>query len=217
MLRTLPRVVFAGQLAAALVFGGPGLKSDDVIASPLPTPALPLPIAPPRASITDPKFAASPIRELRRAWDDCTWGMVQAMLMNERTKAETVQWVFGGCADEESRLTGALVRKYGFNVGNAAMERAKQELRAQIEKGYQQQEAKRSASGIVASADGWIVKRLPDGKCIVEYPESNAFGRINQLTTLLQAEPNAHLASAAYILILTFISMPQQSKDELPA
>ena len=80
-----------------------------------------LPPPPPRNPITDPMFAASPVRELRRQWDDCIHSMKTLAFMNGITDADRAAGLVDLCAEGEDILTGALVKKIGFKRATAGM------------------------------------------------------------------------------------------------
>jgi hypothetical protein len=198
-------------LAAALVGGVPG-QSGVIEQRPIVTPGPPLPAAPPRNVITDPMFAAAPIRELRRAWDDCTWGMTQTMLVNGRSEDEAAQWVFAGCADEESKLTGALVRKFGFKAGNEAIDRAKRQLRDKLRDEYSKNARAAEGAGIIGSAGGWKLKRLASGGCAALYGDEDFLGNTKQVIGLTRLSSSP----ARYLLTLGFIPDERTGTDLPP-
>ena len=84
-----------------------------------------LPPPPPRRPITDPMFAASPIRELRRQWDDCVYSMQQIALMNGITDEGRAAGMVGLCIEYEDQLTGALAKRFGMSKANTAMSKAR--------------------------------------------------------------------------------------------
>ncbi len=93
-----------------------------------------LPPAPPRQPITDPMFASSPVRELRRQWDDCVFSVRQLILMNGVTEPDRASGMLDFCAEYEDQLTGALVAKFGFTKATSAMKKARVSADADLKK-----------------------------------------------------------------------------------
>ena len=97
-----------------------------------------LPPPPPRSPITDPMFAASPVRELRRQWDDCVHSVGQLILMNGITDPARASGMLVMCVEYEDQLTGAVVRRYGLTKATRAVNKARQEAEEEL-RNYSQQ------------------------------------------------------------------------------
>lgn len=75
----------------------------------------------PDTQTLDRMFAPSPQRELRRAWEECVSTAAYLAVGSGKTLAEMRPILQLVCSEQESRLTGAMVREFGYDRGNAAM------------------------------------------------------------------------------------------------
>lgn len=106
-------------------------------------------------------FAASPQRELRREWEQCAGTVIYLAVAQGKSAEETRSLVTLGCADQESRLTGAMVREYGYDLGNGAMERLRASAREVIERRIS---ARDNPSASQSASPGQVMlERLPGG------------------------------------------------------
>lgn len=149
-------------------------------------------LMPPRPPITDPMFAASPRRELRRQWDDCTWRMVEVMVGNHRGQEEATKWVFAACADAESLLTGEMVRQFGYSRGTEAMQRARNEVVATIRSRIapSRPALPRVVPGYIRSVSGWQIARHDPMMCLALREEIDVPG---SPATIITATPRARV------------------------
>jgi hypothetical protein len=124
------------------------------------------------------------------------------MLMNGRSEAEADQWIEQSCADAESKLTGALVRKYGFKRGNDAMARAKTQLKARVAERYAQQQKTISQQnqGVIANEDGWFLKKS-NQSCTALMTEQDFLGNTSTVVGLV---PVPAKGPDKYLLLLMF-------------
>jgi hypothetical protein len=111
-------------------------------------------------------FAPSPQRELKREWDSCVDTVADLVIAQGGTLDQIRQLAFGGCADEESRLTGAMVREFGYERGN----RAVQDARAMRLRTFEQRIAARDnparpANFVERTPEGWMVRRNGPNNC----------------------------------------------------
>ena len=143
-----------------------------------------LPPPPPRKPITDPMFAGSPIRELRRQWDDCAHSVRQIVLMNSITDPNRAAGMLDFCAEYEDQLTGALVNRYGFNRANAAMQKARRTVELDLR-------------NFALQVDAYVKSQPPPPPKPVEKPaytvETNQTGCISDYTTGSGADERALL------------------------
>jgi hypothetical protein len=78
--------------------------------------------------IVDPALAASPQRELFRAWDQC---LLEGKLfggLETRDADAILTFAFSQCEPLESRLTGELVRQFGYQRGMQVAQRTKRKI-----------------------------------------------------------------------------------------
>lgn len=106
-------------------------------------------------------FAASPQRELRRRWDECAGTVIYLAVAQGKSLAETSTLVSVGCAEQESRLTGAMVREYGYDLGNRAMERLRAAMVQVIERRIAARDDPLASQS--ASPGQVMLERLPSG------------------------------------------------------
>lgn len=105
-------------------------------------------------------FAASPQRELRRDWEECMNTAAYLMIGSGKTINEIRALLQIGCAEQESRLTGAMVREFGYDRGNSAVA----SLRASKLQAIERRVAARDNPPLPQSRPGQtFVERLPAG------------------------------------------------------
>jgi hypothetical protein len=120
--------------------------------------------------------AASPQRELARAWERCVANVAAVMLPQRGTVRQFQELGIGGCQEEQSRLTGALVREFGYERGNSA-------VAGRVSALIRNYELRSSATtnpplppnATERTADGWIIGRV-NGRCTGYLLEQTAFG-----------------------------------------
>jgi hypothetical protein len=133
-----------------------------------------LPSPPPRNPIIDPVFAASPIREFRRAWDDCIGEVKQLVLINGLTDEKAaLNLMTTACADYDDRLTGALVNKFGYGKATRSMAKARQQATSSMRE-YLKQVGALSAqtpspTPRAVAKPLWTTTKLPNGACESTY------------------------------------------------
>jgi hypothetical protein len=108
--------------------------------------------------------AASPQRERHRAWAMCVDHVANLVIAQGGNMEKVRSMIPLGCEEEESRLTGSLIAKYGYEQGNAAM----RALQLSAESGYAARIAKRDnppkPPGLIEkTAEGWEVRRFGKG------------------------------------------------------
>lgn len=107
--------------------------------------------------------AASPQRERHRAWATCI-DYVANLIIAQRGGIDKIRSMIPlGCGDEESRLAGSLVAKYGYAQGNAAMRALKQRAEAGFLSRIHHRDNPRDPGFVEKTVDGWEVKRLKAG------------------------------------------------------
>jgi len=139
------------------------------------------------------------------------------MAMNQQPEQDSLNWIFNGCADEESRLTGALVRKYGFRSGNAAMDRAKKQLRDRVAQDYADKRRAAENSGVVAAVGGWTVRKHPNGGCTAISVERDFLDNAKDVVELQSVTLKGSPGKPGYLLTLGFIPTAEQASVDLPS
>jgi len=66
-------------------------------------------------------MAASPQRELALAWVECVIEIARPLRAAGSTREDVLAAIAIGCGERASRLTGAMVREFGYERGNRAV------------------------------------------------------------------------------------------------
>jgi hypothetical protein len=112
--------------------------------------------------IDDPALAASPQRELFRVWDDC---LNEGKLIGglSASASEVMQFAFKACEEHESRLTGQLVREFGYNRATAIIKTAKSKMSSAFTKSITVSPEKSSSDPRpVAKSGPWEIYAFTD-------------------------------------------------------
>lgn len=130
-------------------------------------------------------IAASPQRELARAWEQCVANIAAVMLPQRGTVRQFQELGIGGCEAEQSRLTGALVREFGYDRANRAVATRVVALIGD----YEQRLALINKPPLPPdaterTADGWMVQRI-NGACTAYLLEQTAFGTRAAILSIL--------------------------------
>lgn len=121
-------------------------------------------------------FAASPQRELKREWDSCVNTVAELIIAQGGTLEQVRQLAFGGCADKESRLTGAMVREFGYDRGNRSVQGIRDlKLRA-FESRISAGNAPRTDRNVTTTPEGWKVRRDSSQNCTATHWVAGIFG-----------------------------------------
>lgn len=111
-------------------------------------------------------FAPSPQRELKRAWDGCISGITWVILNNGKSLDDMSSWGFASCDDEESRLTGSLIKQYGYKRGNAAIQYAKDAVLKNVAVKLQARDLANNPPNLFGRTEsGWRVYRRSKSVC----------------------------------------------------
>jgi hypothetical protein len=111
-------------------------------------------------------FAASPQRDLKRDWDRCVSVIASGSISNGKSAEDFQKFVSSLCADEESKLTGWMVREFGFDRGNAAIAWAKKRTLASVQNAINSREkANHPPHLIEVMKEGWRIFRPTAGTC----------------------------------------------------
>lgn len=111
--------------------------------------------------------AASPLRELNRAWSQCIDEALFIARLNAMADIAKIEGLVNfSCEGYESRLTGELIKRQGYGRGNATILALKRKNRARYEAVARAVVAK--PDGFTAQAGGWTVRRLARGHCIAK-------------------------------------------------
>jgi hypothetical protein len=127
-------------------------------------PAVSAPSAPISENNAQQIVAASPLRELNRAWTQCideALFLVQINTIAEVTKIQALVDV--SCEAYESRLTGELIARRGYSQGNAVMAALKRKVRARFEGVARAVSAK--PKNYYSQVGGWMIYRQESGGC----------------------------------------------------
>lgn len=109
-------------------------------------------------------FAPSPQRELKRAWDECVAAMEWVVVQNGKSIEEMRTLGFGTCSEQESRLTGWMVREFGFEKGSAAVKWAKEQAIASAQRKIEARDRANNPPDLYARTDeGWEIFRAKNG------------------------------------------------------
>lgn len=128
--------------------------------------------------------AASPERERYRAWLACADNIAGLVIAQAGDRAKTKSMVQFGCEEEDSRLTGALIAKYGYARGNAAVAALKNAADARYAARMGQRDNPPRPLGYVETTpDGWEVKRLQTG-CMAMRLKRNGLNSGGSITAL---------------------------------
>jgi hypothetical protein len=129
-------------------------------------------------------FAASPQRELKREWDTCIAAIATGVVANGKTVEDFKGYAFPLCADQESKLTGWMVREFGFQRGNAAVKWAKQKAIANTREAIAARNRSEHPSNLFEITDaGWRVLKVGSGSCVALLADGTPF---MQATVVLQ-------------------------------
>jgi len=159
------------RLGRPATFGTPGLVAMAIILSVVEmTAAFGQPASPQPFASQQPEwerlFAASPQRELRREWDSCVGNVAELIIAQGGTLDQVQQLAFGGCADEQSRLTGAMVREFGYERGDRAVRNARAaRLDAYRQRLAARTSAQTSQNVVARTRSGWDIIRLGPNSC----------------------------------------------------
>lgn len=120
--------------------------------------------------------AASPQRELARSWERCVAAVSTMMLPQRGTVSQFRELGIGGCAAQQSRLTGALVREFGYDRANRVVAARV----AALVLDYERRAAERDnpqlpPNAVERTADGWVIQ-LVNGACAAHLFEQTSFG-----------------------------------------
>ena len=108
--------------------------------------------------------AASPLRELDRAWSQCIDEALFIARINAVADiAKIEELVSFSCEAYESRLTGELIKRHGYLRGTSVISSLKRSHRARYRALAAATVAK--SSGYVAEVGDWYIDRSPSGNC----------------------------------------------------
>jgi hypothetical protein len=111
-------------------------------------------------------FAASPQRELRQEWDRCVNNVAELIIAQGGTLDQVRRLAFGGCADEQSRLTGTMVREFGYERGNRAVQGVRDQRLRSFERRIAGRASPSQENGAVATTpEGWRIRRVAPQNC----------------------------------------------------
>jgi hypothetical protein len=132
-------------------------------------------------------FAPSPQRELKREWDKCIAAFSLGVVANGESLEEFSQLAFPLCSDQESKLTGWMIREFGFERGNAAVKWAKERALADTRRAIEARNRSAHPSNLfeVTSA-GWRILRSGPGSCVGVFSEG---APLERPTVILQKSP----------------------------
>lgn len=157
-----------GRLA---IYGTPGLVVAAIILSAIAMAAAYGQPGSSQPSASQPRewermFAASPQRELRREWDSCVDNVAELIIAQGGTLDQVQQLAFGGCADEQSRLTGAMVREFGYDRGNRAVQGVR-DLKLRLFEGRitARSTPPRLNGDVATTPEGWRIRRVGPQNC----------------------------------------------------
>jgi hypothetical protein len=98
-----------------------------------------------------------------------------------------------GCGDEESRLTGSLVAKYGNGAGNAAMRALKQAAERRFFGSIESRNRPATGSNFSErTAEGWDIRRTNDGGCYALAIRSGGM-MVGQVGTMIERANGAEV------------------------
>lgn len=138
------------------------------------------------AAAAERMVAASPERERYRTWLTCSDHVADLVIAQGGDKAKAHSMIGLGCGEEESRLTGALIAKYGYARGNAALAALKNAAAGRYAAAIARRDTPPRAPGFVErTADGWDVKRLDDG-CVAVRFKRNGLNSGGSATALVR-------------------------------
>lgn len=129
----------------------------------------------------DRMIAPAPQRELARAWQRCVTSVRELLLAQGGTVEQFRALALGGCANEESRLTGVLVREFGYDRANRAVAAAKERLSVQFaDAASRRGAAPPNANFVERTSDGWVIERNAD-QCTARLRRSTVFGTMGAI------------------------------------
>jgi hypothetical protein len=92
--------------------------------------------------------------------------VAELIIAQRGTLDQLQQLAFGGCADEQSRLTGAMVREFGYERGNRAVQNAgAAKLDAYRQRLAARASAQTSQNIVARTRSGWDIIRLGPNSC----------------------------------------------------
>ena len=110
--------------------------------------------------------AASPQRERHRAWAMCVDHVANLVIAQGGNMEKVRSMIPLGCEEEESRLTGSLIAKYGYEQGNAAMRALRQTEERRFTANIEARDHPPASPNFVErTIEGWDVRRSKDGGC----------------------------------------------------
>lgn len=131
--------------------------------------------------------AASPLRELNRAWSQCIDEALFIARINAMANIAKIEGLVNlSCEGYESRLTGELIKRQGYGRGNSIIAALKRKNRARYEALARAVTAKPKT--FVTRVGGWTIHRLQPGKCVASISDQ---ALINPKSSWLASE-NKH-------------------------
>lgn len=109
--------------------------------------------------------AASPLRELNRAWSQCVDEALFIARINVVTSIQEIEALVNfSCEEYESRLAGELIKRQGYDRGNAVLDVLKRKNRPRYEAAAKAGGPKPSTH--YSQAGDWAIRRRASGQCL---------------------------------------------------
>ena len=115
--------------------------------------------------------AASPARELGRAWAKCIDEARALALLNQVADPARIEtFAYKSCEEWESRLTGELVKRHGLSKADAAIAAIKRSFRAGFEATARQVNAR--PADYFQQVGDWVIYKDGSGRCSAKNRDS---------------------------------------------
>lgn len=126
--------------------------------------------------------AASPLRELNRAWSQCVDEALFIARINTETSIPKIEALVNfACEEYESRLAGELIKRQGYDRGSSVLAALKRKNRIRYE--AVAKAAGTRSSTFYSQVEDWTIRRLTNGTCTaltsdqsLENPKSTILG-----------------------------------------
>ncbi|AEG50223.1 hypothetical protein Sphch_2576 [Sphingobium chlorophenolicum L-1] len=150
------------------------------------------------AAMADRMVAASPQRERHRAWATCADHVATLVVAQDGDISKVRSMIELGCGEEESRLTGSLIAKYGVSQGGAAMRALKQFAERRYAASIKDRARPSSDPNLFERTSmNWSVRRSEDGGCFAMVSRTGAFS-VGRMATMLKR--NGGVDAVAFVV-----------------